>query len=309
MKSILLFLWVLSISTYLCAQSGAPHPKFSNFIGDAYKMPIIETITPKGYKKKGLQESYGENVYDYPKIGEIDLPELKIPETYIDEGQFPGVDRNTQYAMVLEAKMTITTRACYEFSLNSDDGSILWINGEKIVDNDGGHGMRMRKDSVVYDAGDYDVKVWYFQGLADRFGIELDAKIVGRAEVCGDQDNQQRETATEKINIQEEVLFDVSSSHIKAAGMEELKLLAAKIQNDHIKEITIIGHTDSNGTEKYNLSLSQRRAKSTASALKLHFENEIKIVTKGLGEQQPIASNDTEAGRAKNRRVEIILKM
>jgi len=308
MKSVLL-LSLLYCCTYSSAQSGTPHPKFSNFIGDAYRMPIIETITPKGYKKKGLQEAYGENVYDYPKIGEIDLPELKIPETYINDSKFPGVDRNTQYAMVLDAKMTITTKACYEFSLNSDDGSIIWINDEKIIDNDGGHGMRMRKDSVVYDAGTYDVKVWYFQGLADRFGIILDAKIIGRPEVCKDKASTLPETsATEKINFQSEVLFNVASNRITSAGIEALKLLAEKIQKEKILQLTIIGHTDSSGTEKYNLGLSKRRAESVAAALRPQLDYEIKIITKGLGEQQPIASNETDEGRAKNRRVEIILK-
>ena len=69
------------------------------------------------------------------------------------------------------------------------------------------------------------------------------------------------------------------------------------------RNIKIIGHTDSIGTNEYNLDLSLKRAKSVAEYMSKHgLEN---AIVKGVGEQFPIESNDTKQGRARNRRVEL----
>ncbi|MBR0552323.1 OmpA family protein [Stakelama marina] len=71
--------------------------------------------------------------------------------------------------------------------------------------------------------------------------------------------------------------------------------------------VDVYGHTDSTGSEAYNQALSERRAQSVADYLSSHGVNPARIGTRGYGETQPIASNDTEEGRAANRRVEIKL--
>jgi hypothetical protein len=81
--------------------------------------------------------------------------------------------------MILHSTMYVEREGCYEFSLNSDDGSVLWIDHVEVVNNDGGHGMRLVRDSAAITEGVYGVKLWYFQGLPDRFGLILDARRVG----------------------------------------------------------------------------------------------------------------------------------
>ena len=71
--------------------------------------------------------------------------------------------------------------------------------------------------------------------------------------------------------------------------------------------IEIMGHTDSTGSEAYNLALSRRRAQSVANHLASKGVNSMRILTEGFGEQYPVASNDTEQGRLLNRRVELRL--
>lgn len=71
--------------------------------------------------------------------------------------------------------------------------------------------------------------------------------------------------------------------------------------------VDIYGHTDSTGADAYNQTLSERRARSVADYLSSHGVRSLRIATRGFGETQPIASNDTEEGRAANRRVEIKL--
>ena len=69
--------------------------------------------------------------------------------------------------------------------------------------------------------------------------------------------------------------------------------------------IDVYGHTDSDGTDAYNQTLSERRAASVADYLVAHGVQSARIATRGFGETQPIASNATEQGKAANRRVEI----
>ena len=69
--------------------------------------------------------------------------------------------------------------------------------------------------------------------------------------------------------------------------------------------IDVYGHTDSDGSDAYNQTLSERRAQSVAGYLSSHGVQSARIATRGFGETQPIASNATEEGKAANRRVEI----
>ena len=69
--------------------------------------------------------------------------------------------------------------------------------------------------------------------------------------------------------------------------------------------IDVYGHTDSVGSDDYNMTLSQQRARSVADYLSMRGVQTARVATQGFGESQPIASNDTESGRAQNRRVEI----
>src|SRR5699024_4482254 len=69
--------------------------------------------------------------------------------------------------------------------------------------------------------------------------------------------------------------------------------------------ITITGHTDSDGAKDYNQKLSERRADSVAKEIKPLLPKGVEVTTEGKGESAPIASNETDAGKAKNRRVTI----
>jgi outer membrane protein OmpA-like peptidoglycan-associated protein len=71
--------------------------------------------------------------------------------------------------------------------------------------------------------------------------------------------------------------------------------------------VEVAGHTDSSGSDQYNQQLSQRRASAVAGYLGSHGVNSQRLLTVGAGESYPIASNDTESGRAANRRVEMTI--
>lgn len=113
---------------------------------------------------------------------------------------------------------------------------------------------------------------------------------------------------TLKIDIASEVSFDFDSASLKVAFMPTLQKVSGILERYPNTVIHVVGHTDSVGAESYNMELSQRRAQSVAD----YFESQgilyDRLVTVGRGEQQPRATNDTEAGRQLNRRVEIYVK-
>lgn len=111
-----------------------------------------------------------------------------------------------------------------------------------------------------------------------------------------------------QITLKASVLFDFNKYILKTEAQNELNEAADKIKNYQGSKIIIAGHTDNIGPDEYNQELSKYRAAAvrdyllTIGDLK-NFEMEIK----GYGESRPIATNDTEEGREKNRRVEILI--
>ena len=104
------------------------------------------------------------------------------------------------------------------------------------------------------------------------------------------------------------ILFDYDSDVIKDESFPLLKEYGKALQGA-LKEATMIvaGHTDSKGSEQYNLTLSQRRAEAVKRFLMSEFQlAEARLIVKPYGETKPIATNSTDDGRAKNRRVEFI---
>ncbi|MBC2779022.1 OmpA family protein [Parasphingopyxis marina] len=99
--------------------------------------------------------------------------------------------------------------------------------------------------------------------------------------------------------------FDVDSSSIRPQFRETLNDIAQTLSSYPETYIDIYGHTDSDGSDAYNLSLSQRRASSVSDYLVSRNVQRARIATEGFGESQPIASNATAEGKQQNRRVEI----
>ena len=102
-----------------------------------------------------------------------------------------------------------------------------------------------------------------------------------------------------------DVTFAVDSTAISPSMRNTLDGVAQSMVNYPNSLIDVMGHTDSTGSEQYNLDLSKRRADSVANYLTSRGVSRARIETIGYGEAYPVADNTTEAGRAQNRRVEI----
>lgn len=119
---------------------------------------------------------------------------------------------------------------------------------------------------------------------------------------------QQLENETLKIDIANEVSFDFDSAALKSAFTPTLSKVANVLQRYPNTIIHVVGHTDSVGSESYNQRLSERRAQSVMDYFLSAGVTSGRLYAIGRGETEPRASNETEAGRQLNRRVEIYVK-
>jgi outer membrane protein OmpA-like peptidoglycan-associated protein len=101
------------------------------------------------------------------------------------------------------------------------------------------------------------------------------------------------------------LLFDVNSDVLRTPSRQNLDNLSQNLSSFGDSKLLLVGHTDSQGADAYNLDLSRRRATSVARYLEAHGVSGARVETTGRGETEPIATNDTDAGRQENRRVEI----
>ncbi|MHB8912518.1 MAG: OmpA family protein [Lysobacter sp.] len=109
------------------------------------------------------------------------------------------------------------------------------------------------------------------------------------------------------LNMPENITFGFDRSDLQPQFYPVLDNVAATLREYNQTIVEIAGHTDSKGTDAYNQALSERRAGSVGNYLMAKGLMRDRFITVGAGESRPVASNDTDAGRAQNRRVEITL--
>lgn len=159
-------------------------------------------------------------------------------------------------------------------------------------------------------------------GLGTARGAILGAVVGGAAgavigrrmdrqaeELSGDIPGAQVERVGEGIQVTFDsgLLFPYDSDALQPTARRNLSELAQSLQKYPGSEVLIVGHTDAQGSDQYNYSLSQRRAQSAATYLGSQGISRARISTEGRGESEPVASNASEAGRQQNRRVEVAI--
>lgn len=108
-----------------------------------------------------------------------------------------------------------------------------------------------------------------------------------------------------KQTYQAETLFDFDKSVIKPEGKAMLDQLITKLQGVNLEVVIVVGHTDSVGTDAYNMKLGARRAEAVKAYFVSRGIEKNRVYAESKGERQPVADNKTREGRARNRRVEI----
>jgi outer membrane protein OmpA-like peptidoglycan-associated protein len=109
------------------------------------------------------------------------------------------------------------------------------------------------------------------------------------------------------VTFESGLLFDYDSDALRAATRNNLQELARSLNKYPNTDLLVVGHTDALGSMSYNQGLSERRARSATTYLTTQGVQSSRIQSKGLGETEPVGSNETEAGRQRNRRIEVAI--
>lgn len=264
-----------------------------------------------------LLEKGADRLPDFSKlkpVGRIYTTSLEVPLTNFRKG-FPGVtDRFEWFAIDYHGLLKISAPGTYRFRLLSDDGSRLFIDDQLVIDADGLH-MPRKSDvgEMKLDAGVHSLHVEYFQGprafvalklemaLGDGPFEALDTSKAATAEVARTKDKT-------RVTLDSAILFDVDSAKLKTGATRVLERLRGSIEGmEPAPTLVIEGHTDDSGSDEHNATLSDRRARSVVEWLAAHGVDSSRMEARGYGEGFPRVPNDSEANRAKNRRVEVVL--
>ena len=139
----------------------------------------------------------------------------------------------------------------------------------------------------------------YIGNYMDKQAAEIERDIAGaRVERVGEGI---------KITFSSGIMFDIDRAVLKDQYKGELTELAGILNKYEDTAVLLEGHTDSTGTDEYNLDLSKKRSQSVANYLATQKVNPARFTIMGYGESQPIVSNETSEGRAQNRRVEVAI--
>ena len=107
-----------------------------------------------------------------PQADKVCLSLLNISTRDFSEG-FPGVSQFEWFSLDMVFKLQVPVSGVYKMFLNSDDGSILYIDGAKVIDNDGTHSPYEKSKEIYLTAGQHDVRVRYYQGPRHQIALEL----------------------------------------------------------------------------------------------------------------------------------------
>ncbi|MHC1732839.1 MAG: OmpA family protein [Bacteroidales bacterium] len=212
-----------------------------------------------------------------------------------------------------------TGRPTYRTYINGDEGEGLGVTG--YIDNDD---LKQNKDQK------YHIAVWVQKSRIrlyqeqnkiidlpkafpvssvkmDRIRFEYGAAMISNIRIAVGAPDMRNKLMTEGKLVTYGIYFDVNKDVVKPESYGTLKEIAAILNEVPDVQVSIAGHTDSDGADAANLDLSKRRA----AAVKKELVNSFgvtgdRLVTDGLGESQPVAPNDSPANKALNRRVEFI---
>ena len=256
----------------------------------------------------------------YKPVGYIYANKLDVPLREFSEG-FPGItDRFEWFGIIYDGTFEVTSAGTYKFDIASDDGSRLWIDGAEIINNDGVHAINSSDGDVKLSAGMHSMKVWYFQGPAYEIALQLFVtKPNAEAEIFDMRNfNRTALDAAKKVNatttaegirvqLDAAILFDSGKYDLKDKTTETIRTLGSMLKTYPHARVIVDGHTDNVGEDAANQVLSENRAKSVEDALRALNVGDIHFESRGFGETAPTETNDTPAGRAKNRRVEVLI--
>jgi len=307
-RTVLVLCLVLTSNAFADGSLGSKDPGLYNLKGEIYYLPDQTDHMP-------------DNIASAKSEGTVYTDSLDVPARDFTEG-FPGVtNRFEWFGIIYTGRIQVTKAGSYKWRTNSDDGTILWIDGTKVVDQDSIHGPADAEGDIKLTAGMHDMKLWYFQGPATQIALQLfvtppggTEKLFSMKDFAGDLGKAITALGGEatkdgiRIRLDASVLFDVNKAVLKPAAKKSLTKLATLLKAYPNATVSVGGHTSSEGDVALNQTLSEKRANTVKDALTKLVPKTVRLVAAGYGSTQPITDNKNEKTRKPNRRVEIFVK-
>ncbi|MEX0960072.1 MAG: OmpA family protein [Burkholderiales bacterium] len=219
------------------------------------------------------------------------------------------MNRSLTRAMAVAVAGTVLISACKtldpytreEKTSSATKGAIIGAAGGAVIGAISGKDSQERRKRALIGAG-----VGALAGGA--VGVYMDNQEAElRKELEGTGVSVTRNGDDITLNMPGNITFRSGSSDLDSQFFAVLDSVAKVVTKYDKTLVEVAGHTDSVGSDDMNMSLSQRRAATVARYLMSRGINEQRLIPIGAGETRPVASNDTDAGRAANRRVELTL--
>lgn len=204
--------------------------------------------------------------------------------------------RNLTLAFALAAATSLAAAGCAK---NAQRGAVIGAGGGAVVGGVIGAATGSTAKGAIIGAAVGGAAGAIIGDQMDRRAAEIDRDIPG-AEV-------ERVGEGILVTFESGILFGFDSTTIQPQGRENLRTLAANLDKYPDTDLLIVGHTDDVGSDDYNQSLSERRARAAADYLVSQGVERSRLRTNGRGELEPVAENTSDAGRQENRRVEIAI--
>ena len=193
----------------------------------------------------------------------------------------------------------LVTGACQSLNTKKEQGAVIGATGGAVVGGVIGHATGSTARGAIIGAAVGGAAGAIIGHQMDQKAKEIQQTVAG-AEVT-------RVGEGLVVTFESGLLFDFDSDQLRAESKKNLDNLAKSLSDFGDSKLLLVGHTDDVGTDTYNLDLSRRRAAAVADYLISRGVPAARIATSGRGESEPIAPNDSDADRQKNRRVEVAI--
>ncbi|MEL7147545.1 MAG: OmpA family protein, partial [Bacteroidota bacterium] len=243
-------------------------------------------ITPDGTtgyfsKEEEIKFSYKSEVYQFsvPKDDRV-----KVKSIYLS-GKVSDAETGEYLGAKIEIFNKESSEKIFRIDADSVNGSYL------IVLNEGGdYGMYVSSPGYLFRELDVNLRQTNQLLSYDTVNIQLQKVKVG------------------SVATLENIFFDLDKYELKSASIPELEVLTDFLMRNNDIKVEIRGHTDNLGTPAYNLDLSKKRAKAVYQFLIDKGISQSRLLYTGKGSKYPVATNESEAGRQQNRRIEFIIR-
>jgi outer membrane protein OmpA-like peptidoglycan-associated protein len=206
------------------------------------------------------------------------------------------VNRTLPFSLLLATAMSVVLDGC---ATKSQTGAVVGAAGGAVVGGVIGKATGSTARGAIIGAVVGGAAGGIIGAQMDRQAKELKQNIPGAI--------VERVGEGITVTFQSGLLYDFDSDVVRSEAGKNLRALASSLDKYPGSNILIVGHTDQVGPSSYNQSLSDRRAAAAAAYLVSQGVSRDRVATRGMGETDPVATNETELGRQSNRRVEVAI--